>query len=220
MKALIVGGGKTLLFICRNFISRGYEVAVVSEDRAECVRLARKLPVRATCGDAGDPAILKDAGAMDADVILSLTPNDQDNLMVCQLAALQFGPVRTLALANDPENVEVFEALGVSAFSPTQVVGALIEQRASLEQITNLFPVGEGRVIVTEISLQDDSPVAGKRLAEIELPENALVAVVLRGNEAIVPRGNNALRANDRLVLITLPENHGKVLKAIAGEDG
>jgi len=78
--------------------------------------------------------------------------------------------------------------------------------------------VGEGRVNVTEIVLDDDSPVVGKFLRDIDLPENALVAVVIRNNSPIVPRGANDLLAGDRVVLITLPENHGPVLKAFTGE--
>jgi trk system potassium uptake protein TrkA len=71
---------------------------------------------------------------------------------------------------------------------------------------------------VTEIVLDDDSPVVGKVLKDIGLPENALVAVVIRDNKPIVPRGSNDLLAGDRVVLITLPENHGPVLKAFTGE--
>jgi trk system potassium uptake protein TrkA len=123
-----------------------------------------------------------------------------------------------VALANDPDNAEVFEKLGVAGFSTTRIIGSLIEQRASLEQITNLLPVGEGRVNVTEIVLDDDSPVVGRLLKDIDLPENALVAVVIRDNKPIVPRGANDLLAGDRVVLITLPENHGPVLKAFTGE--
>jgi trk system potassium uptake protein TrkA len=218
MKVLIVGSGKTLYFLCRSFTSKGYKVVVINQDREECVQLARQLSATVVCGDGSDARILNEAGAMGADAVLAITPNDQDNLVICQLASLQFGVPRAVALANDPENAKVFDKLGVSAFSTTQIVSSLIEQRASLEQITNLLPIGEGRVNVTEIILDADSPVAGKLLKDIDLPENALVAVVIRDNQPIVPRGGNQLLDGDRVVLITLPENHGPVLKAFTGE--
>jgi trk system potassium uptake protein TrkA len=218
MKVLIVGSGKTLYFLCRSFTSKGYKVVVINQDREECVQLARQLSATVVCGDGSDARILNEAGAMGADAVLAITPNDQDNLVICQLASLQFGVPRAVALANDPENAKVFDKLGVSAFSTTQIVSSLIEQRASLEQITNLLPIGEGRVNVTEIILDADSPVAGKLLKDIDLPENALVAVVIRDNQPIVPRGGNLLLDGDRVVLITLPENHGPVLKAFTGE--
>jgi trk system potassium uptake protein len=218
MKVLIVGGGKTLYFLCRSFTSKGYEVVIVNRDRQECTRLARQLFAMVICGDGSDTVILKQAGAMDADVVLAITPNDQDNLVICQLAAVQFGVPRAIALANAPDNTEIFEKLGVSAFSTTHIVGSLIEQRAQLEQIMNLLPVGEGRVNVTEIVLNAQCPVAGKLMKDIVLPDNALVAMVIRKNQAIVPRGANDLQAKDRVVLITLPENHGAVLKAFMGD--
>jgi trk system potassium uptake protein TrkA len=218
MKVIIVGGGKPLFFLCRNFTAKGYKVVIINRDKDECVQLSRQLSAMVVCGDGSDAGILKEAGAMGADAVLAITPNDQDNLVVCQLASLTFGVPRAIALANDPDNTEIFEKLGVSAFSTTQIVGSLIEQRASLEQILNLLPVGEGRVNVTEIVLEDDSPVVGKLLKDIDLPENALIAVVIRDNHPMVPRGGNDLQAGDRVVLITLPENHGPVLKALTGE--
>ncbi len=218
MKVLIAGGGKTLYFLCRNFTEKGYDVAIINPDKPECVQLARQLPAIVVCGDGSDARVLKEAGAMATDAVLAITSNDQDNLIICQLASLQFGVPRTVALANDPDNVEVFEKLGVSAFSTTRIVGSLIEQRASLEQILNLLPVGEGRVNVTEVALLADSPVAGKLVKDILLPENALIAVVIRNGLPIIPRGSSSLREGDRLVLITLPENHGPVLRTLTGE--
>ena len=218
MKVIIVGGGKTLFFLCRNFTAKGYQVVIINRDKDECVQLSRQLSAMVVCGDGSDAGILKEAGAMGADAILAITPNDQDNLVICQLASLKFDVPRAIALANDPDNTEIFEKLGVSAFSTTQIVGSLIEQRASLEQILNLLPVGEGRVNVTEIVLESDSPVVGKMLKDIDLPENALIAVVIRDNQPMVPRGGNDLQTGDRVVLITLPENHGPVLKALTGE--
>jgi len=218
MKVIIIGGGKTIYFLCRNFTSKGYEVVIVNRNREECMQLARQLSATVICGDGSDAEILRDAGAMGADAVLAVTPNDQDNLVICQLASLQFEVPRVLALANDPENAEIFDKLGVSAFSTTHIISSLVEQRASLEQITNLLPVGEGRVNVTEIILSPDSPVAGKFLKDINLPENALVAVVIRNRQAIVPRGASQLQEGDRIVLITLPENHGPVLRVFTGE--
>ncbi|KAF1080445.1 MAG: Trk system potassium uptake protein TrkA [Candidatus Rifleibacterium amylolyticum] len=218
MKIILVGGGKTLYFLCRNFSSKGYKVVIINREHNECEQLAKKTSAMVICGDGSDVEILEEAGARSADALLAITPFDQDNLIICQLAALKFGISRVIALANDPDNADVFEKLGVSAFSMTQIVSSLIEQRASLEQIVNLFPVGEGKVNVTEVVLDAYSPLVGKQLKDVSLPENSLIAVVIRNNQPIVPRGANDLQIADKIVLITLPENHGKVLKAVTGE--
>ncbi len=131
---------------------------------------------------------------------------------------MKYGVPRTIALANDPDNTEIFEKLGVASFSITQIVGSLIEQRASMDQILNLMPVGEGKVNVTEVILEADSPVVGQQLKNVDLPENTVIAVIIRDNHPIVPRGGNDLQSGDRVVIITLPENHGTALKVMTGE--
>ena len=190
---------------------------IINRSREECVHLSRQLSATVVFGDGSDLVILKEAGAMGADVVLAITPNDQDNLIICQLASIQFHVPRSIALANDPDNVGIFEKLGVSAFSTTHIVSRLIEQRASLEQIVNLLPIGEGRVNVTELVLPAYSPVVGKPLKKIGLPENVLVAVVMRDLHPIVPRGDDILLAGDRIVLITLTEHHESAVKAFLG---
>jgi trk system potassium uptake protein TrkA len=220
MKIIIIGNGNTLYFLCRNFTSAGYDVVIVNRDPEECRSLAKELKATVICGDGSDVKILMEAGAMGADVVLAITPFDQDNLIICQLAAIQFGVPRAVALANDPDNVEIFERLGVGTFSTTLIIGSLIEQRASLEQIINLLPIGGGRVNVTEILLDDKSPVAGKHLKNIDLPANVLIAVLIRDGQPIIPGGGTQLRPGDRIVLVTMPSNHGPALKAITGKKG
>jgi trk system potassium uptake protein TrkA len=162
--------------------------------------------------------MLEEAGARSVDVVIALGEHDPDNLIACQTAAHGFGVPRVIALAHDPDNVEVFEKLGVSAFSTTRIIGNLIEQQASWEGITNLLPVVQGRVNVTEIVLEEGSPAAGRLLRDVTLPEDSLIAVVERDKKPIVPRGNSSLRLGDRLVVITLPGNHAQVLRVLTGD--
>jgi trk system potassium uptake protein TrkA len=218
MNVLIIGGGKPLYFLCRTFLAKGHRVTVVNRNQDECVQMARRLKVTVVHGDGSDPNILEEAGAHGTDAVLAVTPNDQDNLAACQLASMEYGVPRTVALVNDPDNEAVFQKLGVSAFSTTRTIASMIEQRTALDEITNLIPVGEGKVNITEIKLPASSPVVGKTLRDLSLPPDSLVAVVLRNGDAVVPRGDTMLRTGDRVILITLPSNHGPVIKAITGE--
>ncbi len=218
MKVLIIGGGKPVYFLCRTFSAKGHQVTVINRNPEECVQLARRLKVTVIRGDGSDPTILEEAGARGADAVLAVTPHDQDNLAACQLARLQFDVAHNLALVNDPDNEGVFQQLGVSAFSTTRTIASMIEQRTALDEITNLIPVGEGQVNITEIKLPAGAPVVGKTLRDLALPPDSLIAVVLRKGDAVVPRGDTDLQAGDRIVLITLPANHGPVIKAITGE--
>ncbi|MEA3476499.1 MAG: NAD-binding protein [Candidatus Cloacimonadota bacterium] len=218
MNILIVGGGKVVYFLCRTFLSKGYKVTVINRDQDECTWLARRLKVTVVYGDGSDSQILEEAGADAADAVLAVTPNDQDNLEICQLADLRFRVQRTLALVNDPDNEEVFRQLGITAaFSTTRILSSLIEQRAGFEEITNLIPASEGKVNITEVVLKETSPVVGQPLIDIALPENSLVASILREGQAIIPRGTTVLQDGDHLIVISLPENLGQVLKALTG---
>lgn len=218
MNVFIVGGGKPVYFLCRTFLAKGHQVTLINRNPDECVQMARRLRVTVIRGDGSDPAILEEAGVQAADAVLAVTPTDQDNLAICQLAAIQYDVPRALALVNDPDNEKLFRKLGVTAFSTARTIASLIEQRTDLDEIINLIPVGEGKVNITEIRLQPAAPVVGKTLRDLSLPPDSLIAVVLRDGDPIVPRGDTELKAGDQLVLITLPANHGPVLRAITGE--
>lgn len=219
MNILIIGGGKIVYFLSRTLIAKGHHVTIINRDQEEGVQLARRLKATIVYGDGSDPQILEEASAHTVDVLLAVTPNDQDNLVICQLADSRFHIPKTLALVNDPDNEEVFVKLGISAaFSITRILSSLIEQRVGFDNITNLIPVGEGKINVTEIVLQEASPVVGKTLQNIGMPENSLVASILRKDQPIIPRGSTVLQANDCLIVVTLPENHGQVIRMFCDE--
>ncbi|MEW6356339.1 MAG: TrkA family potassium uptake protein [Planctomycetota bacterium] len=219
MNVMVVGGGKLTYFLAKTLLSKGYAVTIVNRTAEERTELARALNATVIHGDGSDPQTLEDAGAGSADAVLAVTPNDQDNLAICQLAELRFGVPRVLALVNDPDNEDVFRQLGIrGAFSTTRILATLIEQKAAFEDVTNLIPVAEGKVNVTEVVLAGDSPVKGKLLKDVPLPENTLVACLLRGGNPIVPRGATVLEEHDRVILLTLPENHGEALRVLTGD--
>jgi trk system potassium uptake protein TrkA len=219
MRIIIVGGGKQLYHLSRKFLEKGHQLVVINRNLDECHEIARQLKVTVIHGEASDPTILEQADSYRAEILISITRKDQENLAVCQLAKEMFEIPRTIALVNDPDNMPVFEQLGVTAFSTTEFIASMLEQRTALNEITNLIQMGEGKVNITEIRLSESFPVVGKALNEISFPEQSLVAIILRDDQALVPSGDTVLQAEDQIVLISLPENHGKVLKAISGNN-
>jgi trk system potassium uptake protein TrkA len=220
VKIILAGGGKSAYFLARMFLSKGFQVIAVSRDPAECTWLARRLERAVVVhGNPSAPEVLEDAGASTADAVLAVTDRDQDNLVIAQLADLRFRVPRVLALVNDPDNEEVFRKLGIQGtFSVSRILANIIEQRVDFSDIQSLIPLGEGKVTVTELTLAPDAPVVGRALRDINLPEGALVAGMLRNGEALVPRGSTVLLAADRLVVVSLPESHGRVLKRLTGQ--
>ncbi len=220
MNIIVVGGGRLGYFVCRSFVARGHHVTLINRDKAECARLARRLSATIVLGNGSDPQILAEAGAQTTDVMVAVTNNDEDNLVICQLASLQFGVPQAVALVTDPDHEEVFRKLGVTAVSTTRILSGLIEQMVAFEEITELMPVGEGEVHVTNIVLSEKSPIVGIQLSDVPLPRDSLIACVLRGGHALVPTGTTILRERDRVIAISLPENHDQVLETLTGHAG
>ncbi|NJL92355.1 MAG: TrkA family potassium uptake protein [Anaerolineae bacterium] len=218
MRIVIIGGSKTVYFITRQLVERGNHVTIINRDLARSRELSQATKATVVFGEGTDVNRLEEAGARRADVVLALTSHDQDNLIACQVAQKLFGVPRTLALVNDPENEEVFTRLGVGiAFSATRVIASLIEQQASFEDITALMPVADGRINITDVRLDANSPAVGKSLIELELSGGTLIAAILRDDEVLVPRGQTRLMVDDHLILISQPENQEDDLRTICG---
>lgn len=219
MKIIVVGGGRIVYYLSRSFLSKGHIVSVVNKNAEECHWLARQLKATVIHGDGSFPRILNDAGIDDADAVLAITPRDEDNLIICQIAEKRFGVPHTVAVVSDPDNEEVFPQLGVkNVVSITRILSTLIEEQTGVEEITSLLSLGEGRINITELELKQDCPVLGVPLADIPLPDDSLIGSILRGENVLVPHGRTSLVAGDRVVLITVPETHGKAVKTLTGE--
>jgi trk system potassium uptake protein TrkA len=221
MRVLLIGGGETIetiYFLARLFTRRGYRVTIVNPYPDEAQMLARQVKATVIVGDGSDPAVLEEAGARRADVVLSLTPQDPDNLVACQVAQRLYHVPRTMALVNDPDNEQIFRQLGITeVFSATRVIGSLIEGQTVFDEITHLFPAAEGELHVSELVLDEQAPATGKSLAELDLPQDSLVAAIIRDGQVIVPRGQDRLQVADRLILIAVPENQEAVFRLLAG---
>ena len=219
MKIILIGGSKLAYFLAKQFASKNYYTTIINDNYDEAKTLSRSLKATVIHGQGSNPQTLSEAGAYQADVVLSLTTQDEDNLIACQIAQKEYGVPRTIALVNDPKNQPIFEKLGVTvAFSATQIIVSLIEQQTASSDIQNLLPIAEGKVNVTEIALEQDNPVVGKTIDEIQLPNGTLIASILRQGEVIVPNGENSLQALDRLSVIGQPESYGKLMRLLSSE--
>ena len=219
MRVIIMGSGKNAYFLAKQFASKGYYLTIIAEDESHARYLSERLRATVVVGDGSQPEVLRDVRAELASIFVALRPLDEDNLIACQIAKQLFGISRTIALVNDPENEAVFKQLGVSvAISPVRVLSLLIEEQAGFEEISTQLALADGRLTVSEISLLGESPVVGRALREMNFPQGALIAAVMRGGEVIIPNGNTQLQRHDRLVVISQPDNHGQVVRYLTGE--
>ena len=221
MRIILVGGDETVYFLARQFVRRKFHVTVINRDPARGRELVERTKATVVLGDGTDANRLEEAGARQADAVLALTSHDQDNLIICQIAARRFGVPRTIALVNDPDNEDIFQRLGVQvAFSATRIIGSLIEQETDFDNITALMPLARGRINITDVRIDADSPSVGKTLIELDLAPDSLVACIVRHEDVIVPRGSTQIEANDHLILISHPQNEKHDFRTLCGEPG
>jgi len=220
MKVILVGSGRILYYLARQFTRKDYAVQIVTPAKQEARELSQHLSRPVLPGDVTDPRILEDAGAFRADVVLALTPNDEDNLAICQIARQMYKVPRTIALVNDPENEEVFRKLKVSvAISATRILSTILEEQAGFEEIGKLISVGEGQVSVAEVVIREDSPAAGLAIESIALPEEALIGGIIREGRVLIPKGGSQLSGADRLILIATETSMDEAMRMLVGNN-
>jgi len=213
MRIILTGSGIAIYFLARRFISKGDQISIITDNEADADYYSRNLKALVLLGNVSDIGLLVEAQGKTADIFIGMTPRDQDNFVLCLMAREYFQIPHILSVVNDPDNEEIFSKLGVRAVSNSRFLIESIESMSSLEDIRQQISLAEGRVIVTEVEVQAEAKASGKMMREIEIPYNALVFTVLRGDEVIIPRGSTQILAGDRILLITLPDTHSQVLR-------
>ncbi|MFW6007241.1 MAG: potassium channel family protein [Halanaerobiales bacterium] len=219
MEVMIIGGGNIIYHLAKNLFSKGYFVTIINRNREYSRELARKLKATVVYGEGSNPEILEDAGAYKTDILVSLTPQDQDNLFICSMAKKYFGVERTTALVNNPENEVLYKKLGInSIFNITELLSSLIEQNVAVEDISNLIAIEEGKLSITQYIIPEGAPADGKTLKELDLPLSIVLGGIIRKGEIIIPRGGSKIKSGDKLLIISLPEEQAKAIKILGGE--
>ncbi|MDZ4168453.1 MAG: TrkA family potassium uptake protein [Coriobacteriia bacterium] len=222
MYIVINGGGKVASYLARTLAESGHDVAVI-EKRADVVdKLVVELPrkVLVILGDGCDAAYQDDAGVSRADVFASVTGDDDDNLVACQLAKVAFGVPRAISRVNNPKNEHIFNALGIEAISSTTIISRMIVEEATVGDIRTLTTLREGNMAIVEIELpKDRCTVCNQPVADLNLPKDCVLIAVLRedGSTETV-RGDTLLNAGDTVIAFTAVESERNLKRVLTGE--
>lgn len=217
MYVVIAGGGRIGRHIARDMERKRHDVTVIEWDAVRCEQLVTETDVLVIEGDACDVRYLEQAHVDRADVFVATTHDDDNNLVSCQLAQIEFGIKRTIARVNTPKNVEIFEKLGIEPVSSTSLISELIENEFSVGELIHLTSLKGGRVSLVEVRIPDDAP-SEKRIADLRLPAESILVVLFRGDETVIPRGETVIRPGDEVVALTDPQ-HEDELRAALVED-
>lgn len=219
MYIIIGGGGKVGASLARKLSRRGHAVVLMEKSLAKCNRIAEENEeIIIINGDACDVRFMEEAGAERADILAAVTGDDDDNLVMCQLATEGFNIPKTVARVNDPRNERIFHALGINALSSTTIITKLIEEEATIGDIITLQALKKGNLVLVEMDLPKDVPIDGEKLADIKLPREIVLVSIIRGEEVIIPRGNTIIRAGDAIIAVTTPDKEQVLRDIFAGE--
>lgn len=219
MYIVIVGAGKVGYFLAKRLSTGVHTVSLIDKDKPVCEEVAKELDILVINGDGCDPRILEEAGCGRADVLAAVTGDDEDNLVICQLAREKFNVRRTVGRVNNPENEHTFSELGVDVpIDSTKIIAKVIEEEVSFSDFVNLMSFKRGKLTIVRVDLPKDSPVINKQLQEISWPESSVLVSILRQDEVIVPKGNTVLKPGDDVIAITLIGNEPQLLQLLVGK--
>lgn len=219
MYVIVAGGGKVGYYLTKRLIEENHEVLLVEKDKKKCNQIAEELGEVAFNGDGCEVRTLEEIGTERADVMVAVTGDDEDNLVICQMAKFRFNVSRVIARINNPQNEDVFEKLGVATtVSSTKIIYNLIDQEVDSEEVIPLASLKGGDVEVVEVKLKEGSPVVKKQIKELHIAGDAVIATILRGNEIIFPRGDTILRVNDTIVALTVTEKEKVLRERLVGK--
>lgn len=204
MYTVIVGGGNVGLHLARRLIASGHEVLLMERDPRQAQRLAQLLgEENVIVGDGCEMITQRDAGFGRADVVVAVTGEDEDNLVVCQMAKVMWQVDRVVARVNDPNHEEVFTKIGIDeTVSATGIIYALIEQQISPDVVLPVGALARGNIEVVEVELSGRSPVVGRRVRDLTLPAQTNIVYLLRGDHGLSVDGDTTLQAEDRIVAL------------------
>ncbi|RKY31040.1 MAG: TrkA family potassium uptake protein [Candidatus Omnitrophota bacterium] len=219
MYILIIGAGKVGYFLAKRLKESGHTVSMVDKDRQLCEEVAKELEVLVINGDGCEPEILEEASIERADVVAAVTTDDEDNLIVCQLAKERFKVRRTVGRVNNPNNEHTFAELGVDVpVDSTEIISKIIEEEVSFSDFVNLMSFKRGKLAIVRVDLPEDSPVIEKEVKDIKLPANSVLVSIVRGEEVIIPKGDTVLKPGDDIIAITKIGSEPQLLNLLIGK--
>jgi trk system potassium uptake protein TrkA len=218
MKVAVAGAGAVGRSIARELIDNGHSILLIDKDPAKIIR--ERVPgAEWLLGDACEVDNLEQADLASYEVVVGATGDDKVNLVISLLAKTEFAVRRVVARINHPANEWLFtEAWGVDhAVSTPRVIAALVEEAVEVGDVVRLFGLREGQANLVEVTLPDGASVAGKCVRDLDMPKDASLVAIIRGNRVITPTPEEPLEAGDELLFVALPEAEAAIRRTTVG---
>jgi len=214
---LIAGGGKVGANLARSLLREGHEVTLIEQRPYRYDRLESEFEHQVLRGDATELFVLERAGIKrPPDLLVAATGDDEDNIVICQLARERYGVSKVIARINDPRNQPYFDLLGISpTVSATGAMLALIEHEVPEHGLIQLLELRRENLEIVEITVDRTAACNGKEVAALRLPEGARLISIVRDGRAEVPVGDTQLEEGDQVLAILEPGKEDELRRVL-----
>ena len=214
MYIVVVGGGKVGYYLAKELLEAGHELVILEKNASRARQISDELGSIVLNRDGCEGKHLAEAGANRAAVVAAVTGDDEDNLVVCQMAKHHFDVPKTIARVNNPRNEDLFKHLGVNEIiSPTRMVLGAIEQDIPVHELLHLAQLKGGEMELVEAQISENSPALGRTATDINLPEGSSLFLLLRGNSVQQVRADTVFQAGDKVLAVAKGDSGEEVLR-------
>ena len=214
LRVLIIGGGREGSNIADRlaridefrmvFRSAEYQLTFIEEDEVRAEELGRRFNVPVIHGDGTKPEILEQAEPHQLDVAIAATQNDERNA-IAALQAKRLGVPRVIAIARDPDHVSLLEQSGIECISAPFATATMVENRLDRPGVAELIQIEGGVANLIDVHVPEGGQVVGHRIHDIDIPDECVVAAVIREGQFVVPRGHTEIKDGDHVVVVGPP---------------
>ena len=217
MFIIVAGGGKVGSNVARGLRRMGNELTIIEQRRERFALLEEEFEHAAIVGDATEIFVLERAGiARPPDLVVAVTGDDEDNMVICQMARERYGVGKVIARVNDPRNQPHFDLLGISpTVSATQTIMALVEHEVPEHELVHLLELRKENIEIVEVLIDEASPSAGKRVSGIKMPAGSRLIYVIRDGRAEIPDSETELQAGDQVLAILEPGKEDELRRVL-----
>jgi trk system potassium uptake protein TrkA len=216
MRVAIAGAGAVGRSIAAELVANHHEVMLIEREARQFEPHSVE-QAEWVLADACELSSLEDAGIQTCDVVIAASGDDKVNLVVSLLAKTVFAVRRVVARVNDPANEWLFnEGWGVDvAVSTPRILAAMVEEAVTVGDLVQLLTLRQGQANLVEMTLPEDTPLAGRAVRDVHLPRDAALVTILRGGRVIVPQPDDPLEAGDELLFVASADVENEIRTAL-----
>jgi len=219
MRVAVAGAGNVGTFIASELVNNGHTVLLLEQNPAVAAKVPTAEGLEVRVADACEVSSLKEAGLEACDVMVAATGDDEDNLVVSLLSKQEFAVPRVIARVNHPKNEWLFnETWGVDlSVSTPHLITALVDEAVSVGRLVRLFQLEGGQVRLVEVRLDDESPITGRAIREVDVPRDATFVALVRDDHVVMARGDTVFHPGDEVLALVTPDSEDEVRRMLTG---